>query len=410
MPSFSIPLSGLEADSTALNTIANNLSNMNTTAYKAQTVNFSDLFYQQIGASGSGDPEQVGAGTHVGSISTDFTTGSPNTTGNSTNVALNGDGFFAVQQNGETELTRDGTFSLDLNGNLQTQSGQQVMGYAATNGVVNTNAPLSGIQVPVGQVEKPQATANMSITANLDATAAVGTTVPAQVKVYDSLGVAHEATVTFTKPAAPANTWNYSIALPAGDATPGANTTGTLTFDTTGKLIAPASNPAATTFTGLSDGASNMSFAFDLYGSNNQPSITQVAGASAVASTNQDGFTSGQYQSVSIGSDGTISAKFSNNHTQVVGQLAVAMVTNEQGLDKLGDGNYAATLVSGDASYGVAGTAGRGSMQGGALEASNVDISTQFSDLIVAQRAFEANSKAVTTFDTVSQDTINMVH
>ncbi|HZY61068.1 MAG TPA: flagellar hook protein FlgE [Edaphobacter sp.] len=410
MPSFFIPLSGLEADNTALNTIANNLANMSTVAYKSQDAQFSDMFYQQVGESGSGDPEQIGAGTKIGAISTDFSTGTSSpATGIAQDVALDGDGFFVVNNNGVQEYTRAGNFAISSDGHLTTQSGQQVMGYPASGGVVNTNAPLTAIQIPVGQVEQPKATANMSMTANLDASAAIGTSVQGQIPVYDSLGESHIATVNFQKTSA--NTWSYSISLPTGDATgSSANSVGTLTFDANGNLTAPAANISGIQFTGLADGASNMSFNWNLYSSDGGATISQVAAGSGVASSNQDGYASGQYQSFTVDSNGVISAKYSNNQTQVIGQMAVASITNEQGLTRLGDGNYQTTLASGQATIGTAGTNGRGTIQDQAIEGSNVDISTQFSDLIVAQRAFEANSKAITTFDTVTQETINMIH
>jgi flagellar hook protein FlgE len=408
MSSFSIPLTGLEASSTALNTIANSLSNMNTTAFKSQSVSFSDLFYQQIGSNGAGDPLQVGAGTQVGSTETDFSQGSIDETGNATDVALNGNGFFVVQNGGQTEYTRDGNFTLSSTGALTTQSGQQVMGYPVANGAVDTNAPLAAMQIPVGQVEQPAATSTMSMTANLDAGAAAGTVVPAQITVYDSLGVSHVATVDFT--AQGNGAWTYNISLPAGDATGGQNLTGTLQFDANGNLTAPAANVPGIQFTGLSDGASNLNITWDLYGSNNQPTITQVASASAVSATNQNGYASGEYSGFTIASNGVVSAEFSNGQTTPVGQLALASITNEQGLTVSAGNNYQTTLASGAASVGVAGSAGLGTMQDEALEQSNVDISTQFSDLIVAQQAFEASSKAITTFDTVSQETINMIH
>ncbi|HEX3437224.1 MAG TPA: flagellar hook protein FlgE [Pseudacidobacterium sp.] len=416
MPSFFIPISGLEADNTALNTIANNLSNMNTVAYKSQDAQFSDLFYQQVGETGSGDPEQVGAGTQVGAISTDFASGTANPeTGIPQDVALDGDGFFVVQNGGTQEYTRAGDFALSSNGYLQTQSGQQVMGYPASNGVVNTNAALTAIQIPVGQVEQPQATTTMSLTANLDASAATGTSVQGTITLYDSLGVSHVATVDFQKTGT--NTWSYSIALPTGDAT-GApvNNTGTLTFDSNGNLVSPAANISGIQFPGMADGASDMNFTWDLYGSNGSGQIDQVAAtssstsSSSISSSSQNGYAAGQYTGFSVDSSGVISASFSNNQSQVIGQLAVASITNEQGLTKLGDGNYQTTLASGQATVGVAGSGGRGTIEDNALEGSNVDISTQFSDLIVAQRAFEANAKSVTTFDTVTQDTINMIH
>src|SRR5580698_6307266 len=175
MASFSIPLTGLEADSTALNTIANDLSNMNTNAFKAQSTNFADLFYQQIATTGAGDPVQVGAGVQVASNETAFTQGTINSTGNSTDVALNGNGFFLVGNgDGAYELTRDGNFTQDANGNLVTDDGMNLMGYPAANGVVNTNSPLTPINVPVGQVQEPQATTSFSMDTNLDAASATG--------------------------------------------------------------------------------------------------------------------------------------------------------------------------------------------------------------------------------------------
>jgi flagellar hook protein FlgE len=417
MASFSIPLTGLEADSTQLNTIANNLSNMSTTAFKSQTTSFEDLFYQQVGTSGSKDPVLSGQGVKVAANSTNFTQGSVNTTGVASDVALTGNGFFVVNNGGTNEYTRAGNFQTDQNGNLITADGFQVMGYPATNGVVNTNAPLTAIHVPVGATESPNATSQFSLNMNLDSSAAVGAVVPAQVTVYDSLGNSHVATVTLTK--ASTNTWDYSISLPAGDYTGAAtNNTGTLTFNSSGQLVAPtaAAPPATpnsalpvTSFAGLADGASNMGFTWDLFDANGNPQLTQVASGSAVASTAQNGYASGAYQGFSVGPDGTVSVQFSNGQTQSVGQLAVATVNNLQGLEQVGGNNYAATLASGPATVGVAGTGGRGTIEGGALEQSNVNISTEFSNLIVAQSAYQANAKSITTFDTIEQATINMI-
>lgn len=410
MSSFSIPLTGLEASSKALNTIANNLSNMNTTAFKSQSVTFSDLFYQQIGSSGAGDPLQVGAGTQVASTETDFSQGSINETGNATDVALNGNGFFVVANGSEIEYTRDGNFSLTSDGSLTTQSGQQVMGYPVVNGAVNTNAPLAPIEIPVGAVEQPAATTTMSITANLDSSSTLNAMVPAQITVYDSLGVSHVATIDFTNNGG--GSWAYTISMPAGEATGGANLTGTLTFDQNGNLTTPANNAAVPpiSFTGLGDGASDLAIAWNLYGANGKPTVTQVSSASAVSATNQNGYASGEYNGFTIDSNGLVSAKFSNGQTTAVGQIALASITNQQGLVITAGNNYQTTLASGAASVGVAGSAGLGTMEDEALEQSNVDISTQFSDLIVAQQAFEASSKAITTFDTISQETINMIH
>ena len=425
MASFSIPLTGLNADSKALNTIANNLSNMNTTAFKSQTTNFSDLFYQQIGSTGSGDPIQVGAGVQVAANRTNFAQGSFNSTGNATDVALNGNGFFVVgNDSGSYEYTRAGNFSLTSTGSLVTTNGLDVMGYPAVNGVVNTNAPLTAINIPVGQVQQPQATTSLNMTMNLDATATAGTTFPAPITVHDSLGVSHIATVTYTQTGA--NTWSYSAALPASEFASGISTpvTGTMNFDANGNLASITSGGVTTpvgtaagdassiplSFAGLADGAADLNMSWDLLGPSGTPTIGQVAASSAVSATTQDGYEPGQYQSFSISPDGTVTAAYSNGQKQNVGQLALANVTNVQGLQMLGDGDYATTRASGTASIGTSGSAGLGTLQNGALEQSNVNISAEFSNLIIAQRAFEANSKAVTTFDTVTQETINMIH
>ncbi len=410
MASFSIPLSGLNADSTELNTIANNLSNLSTTGFKAQTTSFEDLFYQQVGSSGSGDPVQGGQGVKVSANSTDFSTVGAVPTGNSSDAALAGNGFFVIDNGGTQQYTRAGHFQVDPNGNLTTTDGMPVLGYPATNGVVNTNAPLAGLQIPPnGQTDQPQASSQFSLNANLDSAAPAGTVVPAQITLYDSLGQAHIATVSLTKAAA-ANSWNYSIGLPATDYTGATtNTTGTLTFNSSGQLTAPAANVAGVSFAGLTDGASNMTFNWNLYNANNAPTVTQVASASSVSSTNQDGYASGTSNGFSIDSSGVISVQFSNGKTQAVGQLAVATVNNQQGLARIGGNNFAATLASGQASIGVAGVGGRGAIEGSALEQSNVSVSKEFSNLIVAQNAYEANAKSVTTFNSVAQATINMI-
>jgi flagellar hook protein FlgE len=407
MGSFSIALTGLEADTVSLNTIGNNLANLNTTAFKDQSTTFEDLFYQQMGTSGSNNPIQVGVGTKVSGTDTNFLQGSLSTTGNSTDMALQGNGFFVVQQGGVQSLTRAGNFQLDSSGNLTTVDGEQVMGYPAAGGVVNANAGLAPLTVPVGVNEAAQATQNFSLTANLDASAATGTQFTTPVQMFDSLGQSHSVTVSYTKTGA--NTWDYTVALPAADATgTPVNNTGTLVFDTNGNLVSPAANVAGITFPGLTDGASDMSFDWNLY-TNGSSTIAQSTAASSTTATTQDGYASGTYQSFTVDANGVISASFSNGHTQDVGQLAVASVTNPEGLVMEGNNNYTTTAASGAATVGVAGAGGRGTIEDSALEQSNVDISTEFANLIVAQRAFQANSKTITTFDSVTQDVIGMI-
>jgi flagellar hook protein FlgE len=448
-------------------------------------VNFSDLFYQQVGEAGSGDPIQRGSGTQVSSIETDFSNGSPDTTDVDTNVALQGNGFFVVGDGNNTLLTRDGDFSLDLNGNLITSGGLSVMGFPAANGIVNTNAPLAPVHIPVGEVEPPSATTTFGMTATLDSAANVGDSLSGKIQVYDSLGNDYQAQVTYTKTAT--NTWSYNVTLPdtlaakssnvgavntqvysfgssgaamatvdpatnltitgpnaggvsttinaptvtpgesvgtyatdlqnaltaagitatatptaAGlltisganittsgsviqDPVPSATATGSLTFDSNGNLVSPSTDVTGITFSGLSDGATDMNMTWNLFGADGASTLSQVVEqTSAVSSSTQNGFASGNYNGFTIGSDGTVTATFNNGQKLNVGQLALGNVVNLQGLQDPGDGNYAATLASGTATIGVSGTSGLGTMQGGALEASNVNISAEFSDLIIA--------------------------
>jgi flagellar hook protein FlgE len=324
-------------------------------------------------------------------------------------MALDGTGFFLVEQNGQQSLTRAGNFTVSNNGSLTTQDGQNVLGYPAVNGVVNTNTNPEAITLPVGATEGAEATQNISVTANLNSGATVGTTYTSNVNVFDSLGQSHQATITYDKTGT--NTWSYAVTLPAGDSTgtPPAVNSGTLTFDSNGNLTSPTGSVTGISFPGMTDGASDLTFNWNLNGSGSSPTITQLASANSNGANNQDGFPSGNYTGFTVDPSGVIQAQFSNGNKETIGQVAVATVTNVQGLVAVGGNNFQTTAASGQAVAGVAGTGGRGTVDDGALEQSNVNISTEFSDLIVAQRAFEANSKTVTTFDTISQDVIAMI-
>jgi flagellar hook protein FlgE len=416
MPNFSIPLSGLTAESTALSAIANNLTNQNTIGYKDTTVQFSDLFYQQLGTTGSGDPIQVGAGAEVGSMPSLFTQGSVESTGVPTDVAIQGSGFFVVQNaDGTVNYTRAGDFSVDANNYLVTSNGQQVLGYPAVNGVINNGTSIAPLQLGAGTISPPSATANVALTTNLNAAANVGGTFSTPVTVYDSLGATHTLTFNFTNTAAGA--WSYNVTIPAADVggtgNPVVVNSGTLTFDSNGNLLTPAGNvtgigvgtTGATGTGAFADGAAPMSFTWDLY-NNGTPLLTQVAAPSSTSAISQDGASSGSLVNFTIGSDGTISGSFSNGKTQALGQLALANFANPDGLQLDGGTDFSPTLASGAAVAGVPGTGSLGTISGGALEESNVDIATEFANLIVAQRGFEADAKAVTTFDQITQDTI----
>jgi flagellar hook protein FlgE len=324
-------------------------------------------------------------------------------------MALSGNGFFLVQQGNDQSLTRAGDFQLSSTGALITSTGESVMGYGASNGSVNLNGGVMPLTLPVSGTEGAQATQNLSMTTTLDSAAGTGTQFSSEATLYDSLGESQLATVTYTKTSG--TTWTYNIELPAGaqTGTP-INNTGTLTFNSAGALVSPTGNIAGVTFPGMTDGSSNLSFNFNLYDANGNPLVTQTAGASNTSATAQDGFSSGAYQGFSVDGTGVVTASFSNGHTVVVGQVAVALVTNPDGLTRTGANDYSVTNASGAVTVGTGGVGGRGTIEGESLESSNVDISAEFSDLIVAQRAFEANSKTVTTFDEVTQEAIGMIH
>lgn len=427
MPNFSTALSGLNADSQALNTIANNLSNMSTIAYKTKTANFSDMFYQSIGTTTSGDAIQVGAGTKIASISTNYNQGDSNTTDTtSSDMEINGNGFFVVSDGSQNFLTRNGQFTENTNGYLETASGDTLMGYPASNGVISSTS-LSPIQIPTsGSVMAPSASTEMTITCNLDSATAVNGTYSTTATLYDSQGTSHTATITYTKTAT--DTWSYSISLPSSDYASGSTTpvTGSITFDSNGNLSTVTyGSPATTstvgtatgdvssipiTVTGLADGASDLSVKWNLLSSSGTQIIGQVDSDNNTKSSIADGYVAGTYSKFAVDSDGKVEVTYSNGKSVVIGQVAVADVANEQGLTSLGSGLYKTTSSSGNANIGIAGTGSLGTVTDNALEQSNVDISTEFANLIIAQRAFEANSKSITTFDTVTQETINIIH
>jgi flagellar hook protein FlgE len=326
-------------------------------------------------------------------------------------VGIQGNGYFIASSNGEAVYTRAGNFSVGSNGQLLTSDGSTVQGYPALNGVVNPNAPLGSLTISTGTSNPPNPTSSVQLSLNLNSDTAVGGTFSTSVAVFDSLGGSHVLTYNFTKTAA--NAWNYGITIPAVDVgavgAPVVVKAGTLTFNGAGQLTAPAANVTGNTITGFADGAKNLTFSWNLFDANGNSQLTQVSGPSATSGTQQDGFASGSLVSYLIGSDGTIQGTFSNGQTSALGRIALASFANQQGLVRKGSNQFLASLSSGQADVGTPGTGGRGTLSGGALEQSNVDIATQFAQLIVAERSYQANAKSVTTFDQITQTTINLI-
>ena len=411
MSAFSIPLSGLEASSSSLNVIANNLANLNTDGYKNETLNFGDIFNQMQGTSGNGDPIQTGSGVQVAGTTANFADGTVNSSGVSSNLALQGNGFFVVQNGSGTDYTRSGDFTVNSSGQLTTQSGELVMGYPATNGVVSTSEALAPISANQSTTIPGVATTSFQMNTNLDSSAGVGGTFSSPITVYDSLGTAQTLTVNYTNTSP--NNWSYTVTLPAsatgGTGSPTTVSSGTLAFNSSGQLTSPSGSVTGIKVSGLADGAADLNLTWNLNGAGGNPTITQQNSASATATANQNGYGVGTLTNYSVLPDGTVQGQFSNQQTLALGQVAVASFANAQGLTQTGSNDYQGSFASGAAVVGTAGTGGNGSIKGGAVEESNVDLSTEFSTMIVAQQNYEANAKALTTLNQISQATIQMM-
>ena len=406
---FSTALSGLSANAIAVEAISNNLANLNTAGYKATGVEFHDLMSQALG-DGIGSTE-VGQG--VGPVNTvrNFSQGAVQTTGGAFDAAIQGDGFFVVRdQTNQTLYTRAGNFVLDANGNLMTATGENVQGWSATNGVVNAGGAIGNLNIPVGAVIPATATTKMSMDVNLDSQAATGTAVTAPIEVIDSQGGSHVLTASFTKTAA--NTWSYTVTIPAADLTSGGSNsvaTGSLTFDSSGQLTSPAAGAdPSVKITGMANGAADMTIDWNLYNAAGTGRLTQFAQTSGLSTSTQDGTAAGQITNVGLTDNGLVVAKYSNGQQATVGQLAVAAVRNPETLLAVGNNNLQATVDTAPPAIGTSDSGGRGKVLGGCIEASTVDIAHEFTQLITMQRSYQANSKVITTSDQLLQDTLNM--
>jgi flagellar hook protein FlgE len=413
--SFSTSLSGLSAQQQKLDVIGNNLANLNTVGFKASTVEFSDLVSQSVGST-SANPAQVGLGVTTGSISPNFGQGGIQNTGVATNVAIQGSGFFVIGDANARAYTRAGNFSFNANGLLVTPDGKPVQGFTTidplTGLIVSTGQP-SSISVPPGILRAPVATTLFGTKSNLDSNAVVGGTFTASPQIFDALGKPHVATITYTKTGAGA--WNYKIEVPGADvagtpAGPQTIASGALTFGATGLLTAPVADVVVTSPV-WANGAAATNFTWDLIDSTVTPpvaSLTGYASPSATSSLTANGSAAGTIDSISIDATGQILATFGAGKTVTVGQLAMANFNNPQGLVKRGSNSYGESASAGIANVGVAGTGGRGSLIGNSLEQSNVDMAQEFTQMILAQRGYQANSKGISTADELLQVTINL--
>ena len=402
-------ISGLRGHQIMMDVIGNNIANVNTVGFKSGRVNFQDILSQTLhgatapqGGLGSINPAQIGLGMTVAGIDVLQTQGNLQSTGKTTDMAIQGDGFFVESDGAGTYYIRDGAFDIALDGSLANPaSGMKVQGWQAdAAGKIDITQPISNLVIPIGQRTTALATSNVTLSGNLDAGAAVGTSVPTTMTVFDSLGIAHSVKVTFTKTAA--NQWDWAATKDAADAgitiTPAAGVNqGTLTYSSGGVFSAST----GTLSFAFPDGATSTTPAISL------AQMTQFSGTSQ-PSGQTDGFTSGTLVTFAVGNAGELSGVYSNGQTQVLGQIALANFLNSAGLLRAGQNNFAATSASGAANIGTAATGGRGSVTTGALEMSNVDLATQFTGMITAERGFQANSRVITTSDEMLQELVNL--
>jgi len=380
-------ISGLSAEQTMLDVTSNNIANVNTTGFKSSSVQFEDTLSQTLSAAGLAqtykagtNPDQVGLGVRVAGISTNLAQGSQESTGNNLDTMISGDGYFVTSNGSQQLYTRNGAFHWDSEGRLATADGGLVQGWTAVNGVVNTGGNPGSITLPTGMVAPATATSKATVTGNLDSTGGDGPVVR-DISVYAKDGTQKTLSITFTPGAN--GTWTYSASDGSGTAG-----TGTLT----------CANGAVTGNTTTStDGIS-----IDMTG------LTGYANLSNASIASQNGNAAGTLLSTSMGSDGTLSGTFSNGATIPLARLALATFNNPEGLAKAGNSDLQQTLNSGTPNLGSAGSAGYGTVVAGALEASNVDLSQEFTNLIIAQRGFEANARIITTSDQVLQDLVQL--
>jgi flagellar hook protein FlgE len=385
-------ISGLRSHQTMMDVTGNNIANVNTAGFKSSQTVFQDTLSQLLrgagapqGGAGGTNPSQVGLGVRLAGVTTNFGQGAAQTTGRSTDLMIQGDGFFVVRSGAESLYTRAGAFSFDAGGRLTTPEGSVVQGWAAgPNGVINSNGPVGDIVLPVGQVLAPKATANVEVGGNLPADAPdapVAARVPVSIKVFDAEGKELTLGITFTK--TPTG-WDLT------QATPGA-------FATTPLSFGPGPNPASVSYT-----IGTQVITVDLRG------MTGYAGESSAGASSQDGAGMGSLQSFTMSPDGTLVGIFSNGLKQNLAQVALSNFNNPAGLEKVGGSMYRTTVNSGASQLGAAGSAGRGLLSAGTVEMSNVDLAQEFTNLIVAQRGFQANSRVITTSDQILDDLVNL--
>jgi flagellar hook protein FlgE len=430
--SFYAGLSGLQTNASRLSVIGNNLANLNTVGFKTSRVTFEDIFAQPgsgAGVNGAGNPQQVGLGVQVAGIQQVFSQGQMQTTGLVTDVAIQGKGFYVLRDsNGGQRYSRAGAFTFDKDGSLVNAAGHFVQGYTAldSNSNIVASGAVTNIQIPAGLTAPPNATSFFSSSINLDASAQVddplttqdeGDNFQTSLTVYDSLGAQHNLTLSFIPVSTDADEfleeWTYEVTVNGDEVvggtagTPEVIATGTVQFDADGQLTTPTGN-VTVNIPGWTNGGAAQDIEWRLFDDDANGLVTGFAAVSSVSSANQDGFSVGELRVLTINQDGLISGVFTNGVTLELARLALATFNNGNGLLKAGQNTYIDTNASGPATIGAANTGGRGIVRSNSLELSNVDITQEFTDLIVSERGYQANSRIITTTDSVIQEALNL--
>ena len=453
-------VSGLQNHQTRMDVIGNNISNVNTNGFKRGRVNFQDMISQQLSgaakptdALGGVNPKEVGLGMTVATIDNIFNQGNLQSTGVSTDLAIQGNGFFILKDGEESFYTRNGAFGLDSNGTLvNPATGMRVQGWMAdeVNGqmLVSTAATPTDLTIPVGSKDPAKETTNVNFACNLNKNTPeiVEGASPEDIykgtwgteqKIYDSFGNEHMLSVTFTRVVGNPNQWQAVVQIDPDNAdftqtrvglgtTDGMENTFLVNFDNMGSLqsvtdsAGNVTNPTGQVVVQASFGVADsnpdeegnpyrqtLNINLGTIGSF-KDTITQSSSKSTTKAFYQDGYTMGYLDNFKIDASGTITGVYSNGTNRTIGQIALATFSNQQGLEKAGDNTYVESNNSGMARIGESGTAGKGSLMAGALEMSNVDLSEQMTDMIVTQRGFQSNAKTIQTADTLLETVLSL--
>jgi flagellar hook protein FlgE len=432
MNTFATGLAGLSANGQGLNVVGNNLANLNTVGFKSSNISFSEVLGR--------------LGTQVSGIRNTFGQGGVQTSSNPLDVAIQGRGFLVQSDGGNRFYTRNGSLHLDSDGFLVGENNFNIQGYMRNpqTGLIDQNLGIGNIQVPTGLMA-PVPTTEFQLGMNLDAAAPTGTRFSASVQLYDSQGTAHMATLSLEKNVTgtpPVTQWLYDLTIPENEVS-GANplstakfslltgavatatpSAGALVFDNAGTLIssyvgtAPATLPAladlgvpptGVTIPTLANGAQLSPITWKLAANSTTTGITGFSSPSEMSIVNQNGSAPGSMSNMSVMPDGTLSAAFSNGLTMNVGQIVLAQFSNLEGLKSEGGGLYTENTVSGISRLGVPGDSSLGTLLGGALEQSNVDMAAELTKIITVQRGYPANAKIITVTDQIMQETLNLM-